>query len=391
MKSKFKKLSLILTTTLCLSSTPAFALAAGWPVSDIDLLAYLSNSAAGGVITDNGGVISLLNQIESDLSHISSQNTNLAQNADSAQNLRDKLALSNQMLLNSIPDDNACYAASSGSSGGSASGGTSAAATSYQKTAKDSVLEAVSTGPQAKNFMYERAQKGLCSEDDQKYNRGGCTSVGQYPKADIDAGGISGAPQSSSDIASNNTRRDYYTSTEATLTNDFLVKNLTSNLPVKDIDDKAKANSTNGVLFGSLLSSYQAKSLLAQKADSDQIALKTVSNLTSEQQKIWDENSDQWSTWFGFSDPKPTEWNLIKAQVYSRYADNKWLASTANMDETTSNREIMRMQALALKMQLEQMNLQMTNNQLLAAILGNSIQPVTYDSLNNLRDKLESQ
>lgn len=393
MKSKFKKIALVLAGTLCLGSFPASAIATGWPVSDVGLLAYLSNSAAGGIVADNGGVISLLNQIESDLAHISSQNTSLAQNSDTADNLRAQRAMSNQLLLDRLPDNNACYAISAANSGGAASSSTNRSATSAGQSAMNTVLTAVSTGPEAKNKMFARAENGFCSDDDRTYNRGGCTSVGEYPKADVDAGALDGAPRTSTEIASGSPRRDYYTTDEAKKMNEGLVPNVTSNLGVKDIDDKSLANSTNGVLFGAQLSAYQAKSLLAQKANNDQIAMKTEINngLTGEQQTIWNKNSSQWQNWFGFSNPKPTEWNLIKGQVYSRYADNDWLTSTATMPEEAASREMVRMQALALKMQLEQMKLQMTNNQLLSALLGNAIQPVTYDGLNGLRSKLESQ
>ena len=61
--NKFKKAVLTLSISSALIFT-SNANATGWPVSDVGLLSYLSNSAAGGIVTDNGGVISLLNSIK---------------------------------------------------------------------------------------------------------------------------------------------------------------------------------------------------------------------------------------------------------------------------------------------------------------------------------------
>lgn len=382
----------ILAATILLSFVPVSnATATGWPVSDIGLLAYLSNSAAGGVVTDNGGVISLLKQVESDLAQISAQNTSLTKSANDADNQRGKWALADNASLSRMPDSNACYAISAASSGGAASASSGSSKTSAETAAKDNVVSAVSAGPQSKNSRYERASDGFCSDDDAKYHRGGCTGAGQYPNGDIDAGGLDGAPLTSGELASNAVRRDYYTTDEASKARS-LVENVTSNLPAEPITNKDYANSVNGLYYSTNLASYQAKALLAQKANLEQIAVKTEiepGKLTGEQQTIWSDIASKWQGWFGFSNPKPTEWNLIKGQVYNRYANDKWLTKTSDMTVDESNREILRLLSLMSKMQLMQLQYQMTSNQLGSAQLGATIQPITYNQLQQIKKDVE--
>ncbi|THB82736.1 hypothetical protein E1N66_19390 [Pantoea allii] len=377
----------IVAASILTAFTMSNANATGWPVSDVGLLAYLSNSAAGGVVTDNGGVISLLKQVESDLSQITAQNTSLAKSNNDAQNQRGKWALGDNAKLSRMPDANACYAVTGSGSNGAASSSTGAFQTGSQLTAKNDVVNAVSTGPQSKNSRYERVASGFCSDDDAKYNRGGCTGAGQYPNADIDAGGLDGAPLTSGDIASNQPRKQDYSSEEAEKAKS-LVKNATSNLPVQPITNKNYSNSVNGLYFSTNLASYQAKSLLAQKADNDIIAYKTEipeSKLTSEQLTSWNDNKSNWFKWFGTNDPKPTEWNLILAQVYGRYANEKWQTLLSTMTADESSRETNRQLAVLTKLETDKMKIQMTTNQLLAALLGNSIQPVTNEKLEAMK------
>lgn len=364
--------------------------ATGWPVSDVGLLSYLSNSAAGGVVTDNGGVISLLNQIESDLSHLSSQSTNLAQNSADAANLRDKFGLQDQSTLSRTPDANACYSASNAASGGAGTSSTGSSSTSADSNSRNDVVNAQAGDLQTKDVVYSRQENGFCSNDDVKYKRGNCSSVGTYPKADIDGGGLSGAPLTGAELASDLPRRDVYTADEAQKTR-ALVKNATSNMPVEEIKDATKANTPAGAYFSALLSAYQSKSLLAQSADNDQVAMKTeIKNLTSEQSSTWSNLSSSWKSWFGVdAPPKPSEWALVKGQVYSRYADPVWQEKTGSMSEQDGVRELVRMEALNGKMMTVVIELLMKNNQLQAASLGNSIQPVTYDSLTQARKAVD--
>lgn len=387
-KNPIKKI--LVLSVLLSTSHITNAAATGWPVSDIGLLSYLSNSAAGGVVTDNGGVISLLNQIESDLSHLSSQNTNLSQSASDAQNLRDKFGLQDQSTISRRPDANAYYSASNAASGGAATSSTGGSSTSAQNSSRSDVLNAQAGDLQTKDVVYSRQENGFCSDDDVKYRRGNCSSVGLYPKADVDGGGLDGAPLTADEVASNLPRRDVYTADEAEKTRS-LVKNATTNLPVEEIKDVKKANTPAGAYFGSLLATYQAKSLLAQSADTDQIAMKTeIKNLTSEQSTTWSNLSSSWKTWFGIDAPaKPSEWALIKGQVYSRYADPQWQQKTGSMSVEDAVRELVRQEALNGKMQTVMIELLMKNNQLQAASLGNAIQPVTYDSLTQARKAVD--
>ncbi|WP_368656976.1 hypothetical protein [Pantoea agglomerans] len=389
MKRFFNKKIIALSVLLSLSHVTNAA-ATGWPVSDVGLLAYLSNSAAGGVVADNGGVISLLNQIESDLAHISTQNKNLTQNANDAENQRSKWSLQDQASLSRIPDAQACYSASNASMGSAGSSGASSKATSSDVQAKNRVEQAVSTSPQSKNNIYERSENQLCSDDDAKYGRGGCSAPGQYPNADIDGGGLSGAPLTASEIASGKTRRDVYTNDEAKKTQ-FLVLNTTSNLPIEDIKDKAQGNTSEGVLFATKLKSYQAKSLLAQSALDRIVASNTeIDNMNAEQQNVWSSLSSVWKKLTGTDAPaKPSSDSIMKVQVLKRYTDEDWQTDVASMNEVDALRELNRQSAIKNMLAYDNNKKLDTVIQLLAAQLGNSIQPVNADDLQEMKTKIE--
>ena len=390
--NKLKKgfLSFTVLSVLIAGSLPATAAATGWPVSDVGLLAYLSNSAAGGVVTDNGGVISLLTQISSDLQHTSTQNTELAKNKANTDAVLDKLGLENQAALSRRPGSNACYSATSTLANGGGSSNTASNSTSSGKAVVNSVINASSPGPESKNFVQERITNSFCSEDDVRYNRGGCTSTGEYPSGDVDGGALSGAPLTQVQVGTSDAiRSDTYTKEQAVKIQ-TLVKNATTNLVPEDLKDKGSSNTSAGVAYKTQLSAYQAKATLAASALNDQIALRTeMPSLNSQQQNSWSGYKDNWKVWTGKDAPeKPSEFDLIVGGVYSRYADMKWNTSVQTMNTEELLRESVMQNALTNKMLLELLKNQQKQTQLSAASLGSQLQPVNYQSLNNMRDQI---
>lgn len=383
----FKKA--FLATSLIAGISISNANATGWPVSDVGLLSYLSNSAAGGVVTDNGGVISLLNAINTNLDHALSQNTELSKSATNSDALLNKLQLQNQAALNRLPDANACYAATSAAAGGGASASTASGSAGAAKAAMQNVINATSPGPESKNFAQERIDNSFCSQSDRDNNVGGCTSVGQYPAGDVDGGALSGAPFTQVQLNTDTVRSDTYTADQAKKIQ-TLVKNATVNIAPEDIKDKGSANTSAGIAYKTYLTSYQAKATLAQSVLNDQVAMRTeMKTLNSAQQNAWANQSPHWQEWLGKDAPaKPSEYDLINGAVASRYADVKWQTDVGTMNETDALREQNRQSAVTNKLLLLLVENQMKANQLLAAQLGTQLQPVNYKQLNDIRDQM---
>lgn len=388
--NNFKKA--VLALSICSATLiTTNANAAGWPVSDIDLLSYLSNSAAGGVVTDNGGVISLLNSITTQLDSIKEQNKQLATGTTNSDSLLNQLDLQNKAALSRTPDANACYSATSTGAGGGAAGNTASGSAGAAKAAVQNIINADSPAPETKNFALERVQHGFCSDLDVKYNVGGCTAVGTYPAGDVDGGALSGAPFTAAQQVTDAVRPDTYTADQAEKIQ-TLVKNATANIAPEDIKDKGAANTATGIAYKTMLSSYQAKATLAQAVVNDQVALRTeMKTMSTTQQNAWGNYSPHWQEFFGSATPtppKPSEYDLLNGAVASRYAYEKWQTDVGTMNEIDAAREQNRQLALTNKLIFMMLNEQMKANQLLASQLGQQIQPVNYNQLNQIKDQI---
>ncbi|MDH1480581.1 hypothetical protein N5E88_13955, partial [Enterobacter cloacae] len=85
----------------------------------------------------------------------------------------------------------------------------------------------------------------------------------------------------------------------------------------------------------------------------------------------------------------PSEWEMLRYEIYSRYADttgaDAWQVKISSADEKETAHEQARMQALDLRLQMLQIERTEDTNILLAALLGQQLQPVDKQMLNNLK------
>ncbi|MBJ3726601.1 hypothetical protein JGC78_24280, partial [Salmonella enterica subsp. enterica serovar Corvallis] len=87
--------------------------------------------------------------------------------------------------------------------------------------------------------------------------------------------------------------------------------------------------------------------------------------------------------------PKPSEWEMLRYEIYSRYADttgaDAWQVKISSSDERETAHGQARMQAIDLRLQMLQIERTEDTNILLAALLGQQLQPVDKVMLNNLK------
>ncbi|MGU5285868.1 hypothetical protein MAX89_26820, partial [Escherichia coli] len=80
---------------------------------------------------------------------------------------------------------------------------------------------------------------------------------------------------------------------------------------------------------------------------------------------------------------------MVKYEIYSRNADttgaDAWQVKISSADEKETAHEQARMQALDLRLQMLQIERTEDTNILLAALLGQQLQPVDKQMLNNLK------
>lgn len=85
----------------------------------------------------------------------------------------------------------------------------------------------------------------------------------------------------------------------------------------------------------------------------------------------------------------PSEWEMLRYEIYSRYADttgaDAWQVKISSADEKETAHEQARMQALDLRLQMLQIERTEDTNILLAALLGQQLQPVDKQMLNHLK------
>ncbi|EOU6128925.1 hypothetical protein ACN937_002328, partial [Escherichia coli] len=247
----------------------------------------------------------------------------------------------------------------------------------------------------------------VCSEDDVKYNRGGCNTIGQYPDKDKSASSLITPPLSKSDALSNKVSNQSY-SVEQMEVAEAAKRNLIGNLPVEPLKNKGLEDTTEGREYLSAFSSFVSRSTAGTNAIDSILAMKKASNVSvnSRGAKIgstlgstqganlaWSDASvkSKYATLFpGTTFPdNPSEWEMLRYEIYSRYADttgaDAWQVKISSADEKETAHEQARMQALDLRLQMLQIERTEDTNILLAALLGQQLQPVDKQMLNNLK------
>ncbi|WP_407579548.1 hypothetical protein [Citrobacter koseri] len=398
---RFKKKIIGMSIAFAFSLLYAENALAAYPVTNYTLDPYLMGFTSG-----NGLIETLV-----------SMNDKLAQATITANENQKNAVVSNatqaiqeqrmKNILNRMPDSNACEEITSAGGRGSAGSNTSSA---KEALSEDSVamFTSADTGVnEAKKNIMGRVSIDVCSEDDVKYNRGGCSSIGAYPDKDKSATSLTTPPLSKSDINQNKVANQSYDVNQMKVA-DAAKRNVIGNLPPEPVKDKNLENTIKGREYLSAFSSFVARSTAGTNAIDSILAMKKAGDVSVNSRGAnigsglgstvganlaWTDASVQakYATLFPGAEfpPKPSEWEMLRYEIYSRYADttgaDAWQVKISSADEKEALREIARMQAIQLRLTMLQVERQEDANIIAAAALGQQLQPVTRDMLVNYK------
>lgn len=310
-------------------------------------------------------------------------------------------------ILNRIPDANSCAEVTSAGSRGAAGANTSSAKEALAENSVKMFTQASTGINEAKKNIMGRVSIEVCSEDDVKYNRGGCSTIGQYPDKDKSASSLITPPLSKSDALSNKVSNQSYSAEQMSVA-EAAKRNLIGNLPVEQLNNKGLEDTSEGREYLSAFASFISRSTAGTNAIDSILAIKKASNVsvnsrganigsslgsTQGASLAWSDASvkSKYATLFPsttFPD-NPSEWEMLRYEIYSRYADttgaDAWQVKISSADEKETAHEQARMQALDLRLQMIQIERTEDTNILLAALLGQQLQPVDKQVLNNLK------
>lgn len=402
--NKFKVKRIIVVSALCFSvlyTNTAFAV---WPVTEEVLTPYLMGASPQSM---GNGIIETLVSMNDKLAQATitaNENQKNAVVSNASQAIQEQRM---KNILNRIPDANACEEVTSAGGRGAAGANTSSAKEALSENSVKMFTQANTGINEAKKNIMGRVSISVCSEDDVKYNRGGCNTIGQYPDKDKSASSLITPPLSKSDALSNKVSNQSY-SVEQIEVAEAAKRNLIGNLPVEPLKNKGLEDTTEGREYLSAFSSFVSRSTAGTNAIDSVLAMKKASNVSvnSRGAKIgstlgstqganlaWLDASvkNKYATLFpGTTFPdNPSEWEMLRYEIYSRYADttgaDAWQVKISSADEKETAHEQARMQALDLRLQMLQIERTEDTNILLAALLGQQLQPVDKQMLNNLK------
>ncbi|GAS61480.1 hypothetical protein ABUJ42_21100 [Salmonella enterica subsp. enterica serovar Chester] len=390
--------------TLCFSTLYVGNVFAAYPVTNYTLDPYLMGRSP---LSLGNGLIETLVSMNDKLAQANitaneNQKNTVMSNANQAiQEQRMKNALKR------IPDANACVEATAAGGRGSAGSNTNAAKAALAENSVK-MFTGASTGiNEAKNNVMGRVSIDVCSGEDVKYNRGGCSAIGQYPDRDKSASSLTTPPLSVSDAQGNKVSNQSYDVKQMKVA-DAAKRNLIGNLPLQQLNDRNLEDTKEGREYLSAFSSFVARSTAGTNAVDSILSIKKSGDVSVNSRGVnigsglgstvgavqaWTDASvkTKYATLFpGAEFPaKPSEWEMLRYEIYSRYADttgaDAWQVKISSSDERETAHEQARMQAIDLRLQMLQIERTEDTNILLAALLGQQLQPVDKVMLNNLK------
>ncbi|EJP9635905.1 hypothetical protein NZF17_005196 [Salmonella enterica] len=399
--NQFKVKKLGATCAICLVMLYTNPAAAVYPVTNYTLDPYLMGFTSGNGLIET--LVSMNDKLaQATITANENQKNAVVSNANQAiQEQRMKNALKR------IPDVNACEEVTSAGGRGSAGANTSSAKDAFAENSVKMFTMADTERNEAKKNILGRVSIDVCSELDVKYNRGGCTSIGQYPDRDKSASSLITPPLSKSDANANKVPNQSYDVNQMKVA-DAAKRNLIGNLPVEPLNNKGLEDTSEGREYLSAFATFISRatagtnaidSILSMKKSGDVSVNSRGTNIGSNlgstvgASLAWNDATvkEKYATLFPGATfpPKPSEWEMLRYEIYSRYADttgpDAWQVKISSADERDTAHEQARMQALDLRLQMIQIERTEDTNILLAALLGQQLQPVDKQMLNNLK------
>lgn len=355
------------------------ASAAGWPVTDFELIGYMSGMATNG----GNGVVELLTSLNSTLAQGNAMNRNNEKNKVILDNEIELYQSKQKAIVNRTPDRAACVSAtvSSGAGGGAIN-------TAKQGASKTTEKAQEIADPARSDFKYEEAIKdkgkvGICTINDVKLKLNGCSAVGDYSMMSGNSASILYKPQTDQEIKQGNAPIGGLNKDEQAV-REAAIKLLVGVEGLDQLTSPVKANSLEGQKYLYAKDQDAYRKTLAygamQKASTIeyQIPEKESKQLLEHLKWGGDGPLDPKTVWtdvFGNNakfPTQPSEWDLLTYQVYSKYGatnSGSFQVTVGQMQEQELLQNIARMDAVNLRLQMLQVEYQRDANNLLASML----------------------
>ena len=351
------------------------------------ILSYLMGSTTGG-----NGLVETIASMNDKLAHANATaDQNWAMN-DTTDRRRRAETIVAQRRIARADDVGGCEEATAAGGRGAGS-----AATLASKLPIDADITAKMT--ENRNGLTEKAEvlnrANYCSAQDVTNKRPGCPAVGPLPGADIELGTLTTPPTKDASTATNVTLASGTQQDAAKA----VIRNVVSPIPPQDPPPSAAATPLAAEYFAEA-NVFRARLSAAADALSN-IASIRFANPALAQQTVNGETVGQ--TW---NDPAtkakyaqlfpgqpfpavPSEWELLRYDVYSRWADatgpDSWQSRVATMTQEETGRETIRLLAEMSRIQMLQVERQDDTNKILAALLSSDLDPRTRQQLEELR------
>lgn len=351
------------------------------------LMSYLMGTTTGG-----NGLVEGITSMNTKLGFLVSATKQDPANSDLAARARmmDEIQLKDKQ--STFQDANSCSEASFSA----LKGGASATARDMHQVVTvydmDNIKSAKREITQIQEVLNNRSKKGYCTQSESTNGVGTCSGgPGPLENADVTSLSLFTA------VAGKKEKRNqtFETQEQRQAAQDYK-ENLKGVAPPSLDEEKAKTE--GGVKYAALQNIYASR--ISAVLDS----LNSISSLREgpsddsknvgariylgDPGKAWEDQETTWKIVFpGTPFPKsPSEKDTLNYDVFSRYADvspTGWQNTIGAKDEKDIAAEIARMTALQLRLNLLSIDQQEKTNLLLSALLAQSLNPVTADSLSN--------
>lgn len=363
-----------------------------------------------GVNASGGGIIANLQSMNVKLGNIISDMSENHKNGILIKDKMDSLNRRKGQILKTLPNTTACENMSTASG----RGGASSKSQDMANGMKDETGEYIdSEKPNINNLEEKIATKEtykVCTEEDVKSQRAGCKEVGEYSAADKRASSLLTPPIKDSDNKAGIVPNETYEAEQLSIALKTLL-NLVITVPEAEVNDPNQTNTNSGMLYTvnrdafltrldtavngitNILSSKAAGNLVIGGGKATEVELDKMAAIA---QKTWVSNENK-SKWEQLNPNKkfptyPSERERLKFEIDKRYADtteDSWQQQVNNFTEDELSREIAQMQAIELKLNDVLMKRMDDNNLILAALLANSLDPVSRSNLKALKSGIQ--
>ena len=377
----------------------------------IDIGQYLHGNENLG-----NGLIELLMSINSkmDQQNAIGNNQGIASDTDARARLLQQQIIQDQ-LARGAPNpqtgvmqniEQACEEMTYASGRGGASRGSHAAAKVLAELVDQNIQENHSPANSLGRLFVDH-KDNYCSELDVKNGRG-CTTVGKFPAADVQASSLTTGATPNGSQPSGNVSFD----TDQIKAALSYVRNVTPMIPA-DPPESVKTTS-GGIILLTKLNRYRSRVSQVNEPYMSELSLKaqpgslekalgdsstfnsdlvntnqlTGTGYGSDGKSGWSSVAPKYQQLFGDDvqfPETPSEWEVLRYDVFSRYADakdqNSWQAQVGSFTDTQSLQELSRMEALSLRLQWLSITQQQETNRLLSLIATNQLDPQTRSEL----------